>query len=90
VPDIFFVYLSLQDDYLSLSLNSSADSLPRPSSPSDSSSSTVTVVTGEPATVTPDDVLNHLLDGAKCAVDVGDLVQAARELYRQIDGEELR
>jgi hypothetical protein len=85
---MFFFYLSPQDD-LSTSLNSSADPVPRPSSPSDSSS-TVTVVTGEPATITPDNVLDHLLDGAKCAVDVGDLVQAARELYRQIDGEELR
>ncbi|KIM84355.1 hypothetical protein PILCRDRAFT_6598 [Piloderma croceum F 1598] len=78
----------MTDDYLSPSPNTSVDPLPRPSSPSDLSS-TVTVVTGEPVTITPDYVLDHLFDGTKCAVDVDDLVQAARELYCQIDGEEL-
>jgi len=38
-----------------------------------------------PTTVHPaDDVLNHLLDGAKHAVDVDDLVQSARESFQQI------
>jgi hypothetical protein len=37
-----------------------------------------------PTTVHPDDVLNHLLNGAKYAVDVDDLVQSARESFQQI------
>jgi len=38
-----------------------------------------------PTTVTPQDILDHLLDGAKLAVDVDDLVQAARKSFAQIE-----
>jgi len=38
-----------------------------------------------PNAVKPDDVLNHLLDGAKYAVDVDELVQSAQESFQQIE-----
>jgi hypothetical protein len=64
---------------------------PLSSNSSDSSSSHLlstpssdTVAEG-PAHVTLDDVLNNLPYGAKCGVAVDDLIQAAREFYRQIE-----
>jgi hypothetical protein len=32
-----------------------------------------------------DDVINHLLDSAKCTIDVNDMVQAVRESFHQIE-----